>query len=472
LQRIPGASVDEQLTSIASAVPLLAQIPRPLLRELALVSTVHGVPRGHTIIREGDFSTNLYTIVDGNVEISHQADADRKITRHKGEFFGEMALIADRRRSATITATNPSILLEIPRRTVLKLIQAEPSVQRLIDEAYVLRAFQTYLGPDLSSQEFDEVAKKAELKTLQKDEVICRDGDPGDGFYLIRSGSVKISKRNTEGKEYVLTYRRVGEYVGEIALLDTIRNVRTATVTAATRTEVLRIAQDDFLAFLSRHPHLREQLQARATQRALETAIILAAPAKEARADLMTYGVIESTDVLLIDETKCIRCDNCVTACAATHNGQTRLERVAGPSFAQMHVPVSCRHCEGAPCLQDCPPGDAIERDATGVVQIYADKCIGCGNCAKYCPYGVISMVEAPKKHAFWDRFNLLDLLPGRKTPATAVEAHRKSPSSATCVQVLMSIRTWSTLPVCRAAPQALPFGFARSIFDKSSFSR
>jgi Fe-S-cluster-containing hydrogenase component 2 len=270
----------------------------------------------------------------------------------------------------------------------------------------------------------------------------------------------------------VLTYRRVGEYVGEIALLDTIRNVRTATVTAATRTEVLRIAQDDFLAFLSRHPHLREQLQARATQRALETAIILAAPAKEARADLMTYGVIESTDVLLIDETKCIRCDNCVTACAATHNGQTRLERVAGPSFAQMHVPVSCRHCEGAPCLQDCPPGDAIERDATGVVQIYADKCIGCGNCAKYCPYGVISMVEAPKKHAFWDRFNLLDLLPGRKTPATAVEAHRKSPSSATCVQVLMSIRTWSTLPVCRAAPQALPFGFARSIFDKSSFSR
>jgi Fe-S-cluster-containing hydrogenase component 2 len=224
----------------------------------------------------------------------------------------------------------------------------------------------------------------------------------------------------------VLTYRQVGEYVGETALLDALRNIRMATVTAATRTEVIRITKDDFLAFLTKYPHLREQLQAQAAQRALETAMILAAPTKEALADFMTYGVIESTDVLLIDETKCIRCDNCVKACAATHNGQTRLERVAGPSFATMHVPVSCRHCEGAPCLQDCPPGDAIERDAAGVVQIYADKCIGCGNCARYCPYGVISMVEAPTKRSFWDCFNLLDLLPGRKPSATAVDAHRE----------------------------------------------
>jgi len=425
LQRIPGASVDEKLTYVASAVPLLAQLPRPLLREVALVSTVHDVACGHTIFREGDFSTNFYTIVDGSVEVSYQADTHRKITPRKGEFFGEMALIADRRRSATVTALDASILLEIPRRTVLKLMQAEPSVQQLIDEAYILRTFQTYFCPDLSPADFDAVVKKAELKTFQKDDVIFQAGDPGDAFYLVRSGSVKISKCTTEDKEYVITYRRVGEYFGETVLNDTRHQVHTATATAAIRTELIRLAKDDVLVFLQAQPHLRMQVEAEMTKRDMAMAMILAAPQNEVPAAFMTHGVIESTDILLIDETKCIRCDNCVTACATTHNGQSRLERVSGPSFAQMHVPVSCRHCEGAPCLQDCPPGDAIVRDANGVVQINA-SCIGCGNCARNCPYGAISMVELPQTHTFWDRFNLLDLLRGRKASSTDMEAHRE----------------------------------------------
>ena len=425
LQCIPGATVDEKLTYIAAAVPLLSQIPCHL-RELALGVTVHRVKTGEVIFQEQDYSTALYTIVEGSVEVSCQANPHKKIRLHQGEFFGEMALISDRRRSATITAIAPSLLLEIPRRAVLKLLQAEPSVKRLIDAAYVLRALQTYLCPDLSPADYHEVATKTEFKTFQKDEVIFQAGDPGDAFYMVRSGSVKISRRNTEGKEYIIAYLPVGAYFGEIALLDTPHNIRTATVTAATRTEVMRISKDDFLVFLNQYPHLREQLRVQITKRDLERAMVLAAPRKELLADFIQYGVIESTDVLLIDEMKCIRCDNCVAACAATHNGQTRLDRVAGPSFARIHVPIACRHCEGAPCLQDCPPGDAIERAPNGVVQIDAGKCIGCGRCAENCPYRVISMVEAPQKRTVWERFSLLDLLPGRKRPDAAAESHRE----------------------------------------------
>ena len=134
---------------------------------------------------------------------------------------------------------------------------------------------------------------------------------------------------------------------------------------------------------------------------------------------------MEGTDVLLIDETKCIRCNNCVAACAATHNGQTRLDRASGPSFAHVHVPISCRHCEGAPCLQDCPPGDAIVRDADGVVKIFADKCIGCGNCARFCPYKVIFMVEPPKPKASWSFTHIIDLLRPTKEADGHSQGHR-----------------------------------------------
>jgi Fe-S-cluster-containing hydrogenase component 2 len=65
-------------------------------------------------------------------------------------------------------------------------------------------------------------------------------------------------------------------------------------------------------------------------------------------------------------------------------------------------------------------------RDPQGVVRIDENKCIGCGNCAKFCPYGVIFMVQASQKKPFWERFNLLDLLPGRKSPASSSNGHRE----------------------------------------------
>jgi Fe-S-cluster-containing hydrogenase component 2 len=111
---------------------------------------------------------------------------------------------------------------------------------------------------------------------------------------------------------------------------------------------------------------------------------------------LMEQGLGEATDVLLIDETLCVRCDNCEKACAETHHGVSRLDREAGPTYAGIHVPTSCRHCEHPHCMKDCPP-DAIHRAPSGEVFIN-DTCIGCGNCERNCPYGVIHMAATPPK--------------------------------------------------------------------------
>jgi Fe-S-cluster-containing hydrogenase component 2 len=109
---------------------------------------------------------------------------------------------------------------------------------------------------------------------------------------------------------------------------------------------------------------------------------------------LMAQGIGEATDVLLIDEALCVRCDNCEKACAETHHGISRLNREAGPTFGMLHVPTSCRHCEHPHCMKDCP-ADAIHRAPNGEVYI-ADNCIGCGNCERNCPYGVIQMAALP----------------------------------------------------------------------------
>ena len=426
LQSVPGTAVSEKLTTLATRVPLLTHVAKQQLRELLLTSTVHDVDRGQAIFQEYDYSTTFYTIIEGSVEVVSAAHpGGQSIVLRQGEFFGEMSLLSDRRRSATVTAAERAILLETPRRSMLKLINAAPSVKQCIDETYILRALQTYLCPQIWVDEFCKVASKAELVTYKKGDIILAEGQIGDAFYVIRSGSVKISKKHKAGRDYVLTYLSAGQYFGEMALLEE-QHARGATVTATTKTQVIRILQADFLEFLAAHPALQEEIRREIEKRQLETAVILEVPEKTtALTRFIKHGLVESTDVLLIDETKCIRCDNCVTACAATHGGQTRLDRKHGPSFAHIHVPVVCRHCEGAPCLQDCPPGDAIVRDPQGAVRIDENKCIGCGNCAQFCPYGVIFMVEASPKKTFWERFNLLDLLPGRQAPAATGGSHR-----------------------------------------------
>jgi cGMP-dependent protein kinase 2 len=108
---------------------------------------------------------------------------------------------------------------------------------------------------------------------------------------------------------------------------------------------------------------------------------------------LVEQGIGEATDMLLIDESLCVACDNCEKACAETHGGTSRLDREAGPTYATIHVPTSCRHCEHPHCMADCPP-DAIHRAPDGEVFI-DESCIGCGNCERNCPYDVIHMAGA-----------------------------------------------------------------------------
>ncbi|HIA48072.1 MAG TPA: cyclic nucleotide-binding domain-containing protein [Candidatus Hydrogenedentes bacterium] len=137
-------------------------------------------------------------------------------------------------------------------------------------------------------------------------------------------------------------------------------------------------------------------------------------------------GAHEATDLLLIDESLCVRCNNCEKACSDTHSGVSRLDREAGPTYqtssgSQLHVPTACQHCENPKCMDDCPP-DAIRRHSDGEVYIM-DNCIGCGNCYSNCPYGVIQMHAIS---AYRPRGVLWDLLFGPLLPSRT-----KSPGKA-----------------------------------------
>jgi Fe-S-cluster-containing hydrogenase component 2 len=178
---------------------------------------------------------------------------------------------------------------------------------------------------------------------------------------------------------------------------------RAATVRAAIRSEVIKLDGEAFRQLLKEKPRLMQRAQADMAARRDVNAHVEAMKSSfssvvdmysSVASFLVDNGVGEATDVLLIDENLCVGCDNCEKACADSHDGLSRLDREAGRTYAHLHVPTSCRHCEHPHCMADCPP-NAIHRGPDGEVFI-DDSCIGCGNCQRNCPYGVIRMDTPP----------------------------------------------------------------------------
>ena len=105
--------------------------------------------------------------------------------------------------------------------------------------------------------------------------------------------------------------------------------------------------------------------------------------------DFLNQGLMEAQSLLVLDLEKCTRCDECVKACADAHDGVTRLVR-EGLRFDKYLVATSCRSCRDPLCMVGCPVGSIRRRGSLEI--IIEDWCIGCGLCARNCPYGNINM--------------------------------------------------------------------------------
>jgi Fe-S-cluster-containing hydrogenase component 2/CRP-like cAMP-binding protein len=212
--------------------------------------------------------------------------------------------------------------------------------------------------------------------------------------------------RERVGPECVLFYCSRGEYIGEMGLLE--KRPRNGTCMAyghpedlaggkdAGRTELVRIPAKVFAALLKESPAVRARVERAAAERARQTQSRVQTPVWEDPGEGMfserfeELGLIQGQRLMVIDLDRCTRCDECVRACVDTHDdGHSRLF-LDGPRFGKYLVPASCRSCLDPVCMIGCPVG-SIHRGNNGQIQI-EDWCIGCGLCAKQCPYGSINM--------------------------------------------------------------------------------
>ena len=363
-------------------------------------------------------------------DIPRVLGSQRTATITTGDVFGEIAALSRMPRTATILANaGGAEMLEIRWQGLRDLMRYAPQVRKFIDAIYRERALSTYLeelpfmrflSPEAKKRLMDETQFETygeydwsgEYKQLlqsgasaAQEATIAAEGDYPNGIVMVRAGFARVTQRYGSGhrtlnylgsgsmygfEEIAHNWRNPGDQVPLQCTLRVIGYTHVLVIPAQVIESVVLPAMPEALL----PPPLRSGAHSRAP---FESETGPGADTARLPADVMEFVTknrfYNGTETMVIDMDRCTRCDDCVRACAATHNNNPRFLR-HGPIHDNLMVAQACMHCTDPICMIGCPTG-AIHRETFhGNVVINPDSCIGCSACANNCPYGAIRMVE------------------------------------------------------------------------------
>jgi CRP-like cAMP-binding protein len=122
---------------LIASVPLFARCSKRELAQVASISDEVEIPEGKVLIREGELGRDFYVLVDGTVDV--EKGGDRVAVLGPGDFVGEIALLENSPRNATVTAASPVRALVVSGRDFWTLLDASPSIQRRLLETLAER---------------------------------------------------------------------------------------------------------------------------------------------------------------------------------------------------------------------------------------------------------------------------------------------------------------------------------------------
>jgi Fe-S-cluster-containing dehydrogenase component/CRP-like cAMP-binding protein len=311
-----------------------------------------------------------------------------------GDMFGELAALDRSPRTATVFAETAVRLVEIRRPGLRLMRRYAPELRERMDRDYRAHGLRARLREvewfrTLSAEAFDTICAAGELVSVGDTEwyvalregntqplaLIVRQGDPVDAVYVVVNGFVRLAESHGRSETTVGFLRRGQSYGVDVNENSAGRFRHHLHAWGAV--DLVRIPLAALPGHLGRHAAPRRfRLQHH-----------------EALDVFIDQGVLNGTAAMLVDLDRCTRCDECVQACAAGHDGNPRFVR-DGPRLGNHMVASACMHCVDPVCQVDCPTG-AIHRNIDGGQVVINDAtCIGCGTCAASCPYGNIRMVQ------------------------------------------------------------------------------
>eukprot|EP00931_Biecheleriopsis_adriatica_P066276 TRINITY_DN40670_c0_g1_i1.p1 TRINITY_DN40670_c0_g1~~TRINITY_DN40670_c0_g1_i1.p1 ORF type:complete len:427 (-),score=134.64 TRINITY_DN40670_c0_g1_i1:10-1290(-) len=173
---------------------------------------------GERIIQEGDDGDFLCLIEEGSPECKKVIDGEMKVVKtcQRGDVFGELALLYNAQRAASVDATDRCVAWKLDRETFNHIVKGAAMKQTALHEE-VLRKVQLFDGLDERMR--SQISDALSIEKVVKDDTVIKQDEEGDKFYIVEEGSLiaTIAKSGAEPVE-VATYGP-GDYFGELAML-------------------------------------------------------------------------------------------------------------------------------------------------------------------------------------------------------------------------------------------------------------
>ena len=271
------------------------------LKELIDVFEPESFKAGDVVIQQGDQGETFYVVESGELSITvsmsknddddalaNQSLHDVKVGFYQeGAAFGELALIYGSPRAATITVTEDCKLWSI-KRTMYRGVVGQHR-QKIHEEKLEflpkVNVGEKRFGDVFTNNELGTMAQLLKQEYFKAGDVILREGEEGDTFYMIRMGEVKIYKKEL-GADPIATFGKE-KFFGERALLSD--DVRQATVIAANDVTCYVMTRGDFNRMLG---SLQDILDGKVTKKKYRRAAEARAPVSYELKDLKTLNVL------------------------------------------------------------------------------------------------------------------------------------------------------------------------------------
>ncbi|KAA0708964.1 cGMP-dependent protein kinase 2 [Triplophysa tibetana] len=219
-----SASESTQIIKAISKNDFLRRLDEEQINMMVELMTVLDCAPGDKVITEGTEGDSMYIVADGELRVM-QAGIDLR-TLTSGDVFGELAILYNCKRTASVQAVTAVKLWCIERQTYRSIMTSKSKKKReqlmgFLKKAQTLKA--------LNNVQLSKIIDCMEEVKFQNNEVIVREGTEGNSFYIILKGEVLVTKK-VNGQQKSIRKMVEGEHFGELALIREI--LRTATCTA------------------------------------------------------------------------------------------------------------------------------------------------------------------------------------------------------------------------------------------------
>lgn len=273
----PDAGAGASPSSPPQPVPFFSDLGREAFLDLVRRLNYLKYPAGFSVVKQGDPGGSLFIVVSGEVEVQRRDDRGQPQALARlgaGHLFGEMSLLTQKPRTASVSTVRPTELFEIDRTALEAVARRHPAILEDLVRFARRRMITNLIGTSPVFRTLDEsqrleVVRAFETQVAKVGDILIEQGQAPLGLFLVLEGELEVSTQDHEGDHVVLAYLREGEVVGEISLLD--NDSTNATVRASERSVLLHLPKAQFDELVEAHPKLADYLKELSSARLVET---------------------------------------------------------------------------------------------------------------------------------------------------------------------------------------------------------